>query len=128
MSGIRLYNKKGRERKMNVNILDGKYTIKDDGECYAIYLNTPKKQKEGFNTKTLGYTDSVVQCLQIAIEYEQRKNNCKTLEGYIKHCKAVNKRFEEAILELYNILGGKGTVSRVIQNLDKRVQKELENE
>lgn len=108
---------------MNVNILDGKYTIKSDRLQYILFLNKEGVDEETGETKVVtttdGYFHDINHLFEYLIEVEQRVNNCRTLEGYMKHCKEVNKRIEAELKILCETAEGKSAFRKMMEKLEE---------
>lgn len=115
---------------MNIKVWDDKYTIKSDPYCYKVAEICTKTsnddeeleiEKSGDDTyeKTIGYVNNVPQCFRLIVEHEGRANKCTTLNGYIKHLEAINKKLEENIEKFIKLAGAEYLVEKAISKATK---------
>lgn len=103
---------------MNIKVWDDKYVIKSDNYCYTLREVKQKKAGEddeldaeetadGTIEVTVAYLSNVAQCFETIVEREGRQNRCTTMDGYIKHLKAINEKLEENLDQFAKIVGGR---------------------
>lgn len=97
---------------MNIKVWDDRYIIKSDSLCYKLVevktrqgkddedIDDAVKNEDGTYETPVGYVDNIARCFKIIIEREGRKNKCTTLDGYIKHIEAIEKKLDEEILAM----------------------------
>lgn len=111
---------------MNIKVWDDKYTIKSDSHCYRVSEIKTKlddeesagdfsKSTDGTYEYTVGYVNTVADCFRLIVDREGRMNKCTTLNGYIKHIEAINKKLEENIRLFSNIVGGTQMIERAMK-------------
>lgn len=99
-------DEKKPKMRIDIDIMDTKYTIKADKRQYILYRVAEKTNKETGETEEAlvdaMYYPHIEFLLEDLMEMEKRKNNCRTLEGYAKHIKKINKEIQpilEALVE-----------------------------
>lgn len=117
---------------MKIKIWDDKYMIKSDSYCYKlIELGEADKDEEDEEKedigKTVGYFGSIEDLFVSLSEREGRLNKCTTLNGYIKHIEAVNKKMEEILEQIKVLIGAKASIKRLMTAMPEDLPKEVEN-
>ena len=113
---------------MNIRVWDDKYVIKSDNYCYTLREVKQKKasddealeaEENGDGTVeiTVAYLSNVAQCFATIVEREGRQNRCTTMDGYIKHLKAINDKLEDNLEKFAKIVGGKERVEEIMTRL-----------
>lgn len=119
---------------MNIKVWDDKYIIKSDSLCYKVSEIKQKaennedenidveKTDNGEYEVIIGYVNNVAQAFRLIVDREGRNNKCSTLNGYIKHITAINKKLEDNIMLFANMVGGKGLVERAMLKMASEEQ------
>ena len=111
---------------MYIKVWDDKYVITSDSRCYTLkeirtkavkdedVIEEVSSNEDGTYEIAVAYLNTVAQCFETIVEREGRKNNCKTIDGYIKHLKEIDKKLDDSIATFEKLVGGKDKLARAI--------------
>lgn len=102
---------------MNIRVWDNKYAIKSDNYCYKLVEIKTKTNEDGTTEEyesDFKWCTNVGNCFRNIVEIEGRKNQCTTMEGYIKHLEKINDKLEENLKLFESIVGEKEMIERAL--------------
>lgn len=120
---------------MNIKIWDDRYVIKSDARQYRLIEVKEKLSGEdaadadvnedGTYEIIIGYYGSLTSLFKGLVEREGRLNKCTTLEGYIRHIEKINKKIEENLLAMVNIIGKKESFKRIMEAMPDQIPESI---
>lgn len=120
---------------MNIKIWDDRYVIKSDARQYRLIEVKEKLSGEdaadadvnedGTYEIIIGYYGSLTSLFKGLVEREGRLNKCTTLEGYVRHIEKINKKIEENLLAMVNIIGKKESFKRIMEAMPDQIPESI---
>ena len=102
---------------MHIKVWDDKYVIKSDAYCYKLAKLGTKENEDGTTEEVeydFKYCTNVGNCFRNIVEIEGRKNQCTTLEGYIRHLEKINEKLEENLAKFECLVDEKEMLDRAL--------------
>lgn len=100
---------------MHIRVWDDKYVIKSDAYCYKLAKVMIKEDGSGEEYENdFKWCTNVANCFRNIVEIEGRKNQCTTLEGYVKHLEKINNKLEENLAKFESLVDEKEMLERAL--------------
>lgn len=102
---------------MNIRVWDNKYVIKSDAYSYKLAKVMIKTNEDGTTEEyesDMKWCTNVGNCFRNIVELEGRKNQCTTLEGYIRHLEKINEKLEENLAKFEILVDEKEMLDRAL--------------
>ena len=106
---------------------NNKYAIKSDNYCYKLVEIKTKTNEDGTTEEyesDFKWCTNVGNCFRNIVEIEGRKNQCTTMEGYIKHLEKINNKLEENLKLFESIVDEKEMIERALYKTMYAAEKE----